>query len=45
MGLKQLVMTGDRKSNGFVHLSPEAELFIRRAEAEESILPSEVAGR
>lgn len=29
MGLKQVVMTGNRKSNGFIHLNPQAELLLR----------------
>ena len=28
MSVKQLVMTGDRKANGFVHLNPTAELIM-----------------
>jgi lipopolysaccharide transport system ATP-binding protein len=42
MGLKQVVMTGDQKSNGFVHMNPEAELFIGKVE-EEGLLQSEIA--
>jgi homopolymeric O-antigen transport system ATP-binding protein len=32
MGLKQLVLTGDRKSNGFVYLNPRAELHLEKIE-------------
>ena len=39
-GLKQLVMTGDRKSNGFVHLNPEAELQLARSQNLEAVLQS-----
>lgn len=39
MGLKQLVMTGNRKSNGFVHLNPRAELYIG-ADAAEAAMQS-----
>ena len=42
MGLKQVVMTGDQKSNGFVHLNPKAELFMGKVE-EEGLLQSEIA--
>lgn len=47
MGLKQLVITGDRKSNGFVHLEPHAKLIIgtEKLDAAESSLSSTVAGR
>jgi lipopolysaccharide transport system ATP-binding protein len=44
MGLKQLVITGDRKANGVVHLNPQAELHIGRGESE-SVLQPDVAGR
>jgi lipopolysaccharide transport system ATP-binding protein len=42
MGLKQLVITGDRKANGVVHLNPQAELRLGRGESE-SILQPDVA--
>jgi lipopolysaccharide transport system ATP-binding protein len=32
MGLKQVVMTGNQKSNGFVHLNPHAELYLGKIE-------------
>jgi len=43
MGLKQLVMTGNRKANGFVFLDPQAELLIGKMEDAEGILQSDVA--
>lgn len=44
MGLKQLVMTGDRKSNGFVFLNPQAELYLEKTENAGRILqPGAVA--
>ncbi len=43
MGLKQLVMTGNRKSNGSVYLDPQAELLIgKNKEDSEGILQSGV---
>jgi lipopolysaccharide transport system ATP-binding protein len=32
MGVKQFVMTGDRKANGFVHFDPSASLILRNDE-------------
>lgn len=40
MGLKQLVMTGNRKSNGFVHLNANAELHLEKDQPVESALSS-----
>ena len=45
MGLKQLVLTGDRKSNGFVHLGPQAELVIGNADEAENALRSDAVSR
>lgn len=45
MGLKQLVLTGDRKSNGFVHLGPQAELVIGNVDEAENALRSDVVSR
>lgn len=45
MGLKQLVLTGDRKSNGFVHLGPQAELVIGNPEEAENALRSDAVSR
>jgi lipopolysaccharide transport system ATP-binding protein len=45
MGLKQVVMTGNRKSNGFIHLNPQAELHIGEAEEIEPALHSEIIDR
>ena len=44
MGLKQLVMTGNGKSNGVVYLEPRAELLIDKpAGTSESVLQSGIA--
>jgi hypothetical protein len=40
MGLKQLVITGDRKANGVVHLNPQAELRIGQDESETVLQPN-----
>jgi len=39
MGLKQVVITGDRKANGVVHLNPQAELYIGQGEPEIVLQP------
>ena len=44
MGLKQLVITGDHKANGVVHLNPQAELHLGQGEPE-SVLQPAVARR
>lgn len=43
MGLKQVVMTGNRKSNGFIHLNAQAELLIGALESTETTVHSGMA--
>lgn len=45
MSVKQLVMTGDRKANGFVHFDPKADLLIGKVSAGAEDLPAALIER